>query len=337
MAVKSKTFNLKKHFVGLPREEDFEVVEKTLPPIADGEFLIESLYLSVDPYMRPYSRSMKEGTKMIGSGVGKVIESKSEEYPKDTIVTGPFGWTTHLVPDAQLVKSNMFRKVPPQLQNISYALGAVGLTGMTAYFGLLDVCQPKSGETVFVNSAAGATGSVVGQIAKIKGCRVVGCAGSDAKVEYLKEIGFDGAFNYKTQDLEKELSTLCPKGIDCFFDNVGGKMFDTTMKHMNRHGRIALCGCISSYNDQPEDKQSLGGGTGPYVHLLAIPKELKIQGFIVTSFYAKINEAITDLSGWIQEGKLNVHEHVLEGFETMPRAFMSLFQGENIGKVVVKM
>jgi len=342
--VKCKYYTLKKHFVGLPREEDFEVVEKTLPPIADGEFLVECLYLSVDPYMRPYSRNMKEGSKMIGGGVGRVKESKNSEYPAGCLVVGPFGWSTHMIPEQALIKSNMFRNIP-ELEHISYALGALGMTGFTAYFGFLDICMPKAGETVFVNTAAGATGAVVGQIAKIKGCRVIGCAGSDAKVAFLNEIGFDGAFNYKTENLEDKLTTLCPKGIDCFFDNVGGNMYDTVMRHMNRYGRVSLCGCISMYNENLQDIENgssskssfLGAGRGPYVHLEAIPKELKVQGFLVTSFSNKFEGAFKELSQWIQEGKIQVREHVVEGFENMPKAFISLFHGENIVKVVVKM
>jgi len=339
--MKSKHYTLKKHFVGLPQEDDFGHVEEAITPLADGEFLARALYLSVDPYMRPYSRNMKEGSKMIGGGVGRVVDSKNEEFPKGCLVVGPFGWSTHVVSNQGIIK--MFRKIP-EIENPSLALGGLGLTGMTAYFGLLNICEPKAGETVFVNAAAGATGSVVGQIAKIKGCRVVGCAGSDAKVEYLKEIGFDGAFNYKTADLEKELKNLCPKGIDCFFDNVGGKMYDTVLKQMNRHGRISLCGCISLYNENTDGFGNTKGentvhpnSLSPYVHFEAIPKELKIQGFIVTSYYDKgFMDAFTELSQWIKEGKIDAREHVVEGFESMPKAFISLFHGENIGKIVVK-
>lgn len=336
--VKAKYYTLKKHFVGLPTEDDFEMHEETLPPLADGEFLVECLYLSVDPYMRPYSRSLKEGSRMVGTGVGRIKESKAADYPAGALVVGPFGWATHVIPSQTMMQSKMF-KVMPEIEQTSYAIGALGLTGMTAYFGFLDICTPKNGETVFVNAAAGATGAVVGQIAKIKGCRVVGCAGSDTKVEYLKEIGFDGAFNYKTVNLDEKLTELCPKGIDCFFDNVGGSMYDTAVKHMNRYGRISLCGCISMYNENPDTEESsaLGKGMGPYIHLAAIPKELKIQGFMTPSFTSRFMEAFGALNGWINEGKIQVREHVVDGFGAMPRAFISLFHGVNIGKVVIKL
>lgn len=341
-SVTSKYYTLKKHFVGLPREDNFEVVEKVLPPLADGEFLVECDYLSVDPYMRPYSRKLKEGSKMVGTGVGHIKQSKNPDYPVGSIVTGPFGWASHAIPDKSLVQSNMFRIIP-EIKHISYALGTLGLTGMTAYFGFLDICTPKAGETVFVNAAAGATGAVVGQIAKIKGCRVIGCAGSDEKCAYLKEIGFDSAINYKTENLDQQLTALCPRGIDCFFDNVGGEMYDTTMKHMNRFGRISLCGCISLYNENLElegtsdIKPALGSSKGPYIHFEAIPKELKIQGFLAPSSYNRFDEAFKQLSEWIDEGKIKVSEHVVEGFENMPSAFISLFHGKNIGKIVVKL
>ena len=331
MEATRKSFHLKRHFDGLPKEEDFQLVTEGIPPIADDEFLVEMLYLSVDPYMRPYSRRMKEGDLMIGGGVGRIVKSKNSAYPVGCVVTGPMGWCTHSIPSRDLVKSNMFQKVPAEV-NPSYSLGVLGLTGVTAYFGFVDICTPKPGETVLVNTAAGAVGNLVGQIAKALGCHVVGCASSEEKLQYLKEIGFDDVFNYKTiTSLDETLTKVCPKGIDIFFDNVGGSFFDTTLPHMNKYGRVSLCGCISSYN--AEDPSKL---TGPIIHMEVIPKELKIQGFIASTYYSRYMEAAVKLQGWIKEGKIQVREHVVEGFLKMPSAFLGLFQGSNIGKVVVK-
>ncbi|XP_057306311.1 prostaglandin reductase 1-like [Hydractinia symbiolongicarpus] len=328
MAKAGKTFMFKKHFVGLPKEDDFDLVDTTLRELEDGEFLFESQFLSVDPYMRLFTSQLPTGIPMIGSGVGKVTESKNENYPVNSIVVGPCGWTTHFIVTKELVKSKEFLVIPSDMQ-MSHSLGTLGMPGMTAYFGLLDICNPKEGETVFVNAAAGAVGNVVGQIAKIKGCRVVGCAGSDEKLKYLKEIGFDAVFNYKNADFEKTFSELCPKGIDCFFENVGGAMFDAAMNHMNKYGRIAVIGGISGYNSVHEPPK------GPYIHLPTIMKELKIQGFMAGSYTDRNPEGFKQLNSWINEGKLKVREKVIEGFENMPKALISLFHGEHIGKVVV--
>jgi len=326
----AKVFYLKNAYDGLPKEEDFEIREETLPAIKDGEFLIENLYNSVDPYIRVHGQ-LKPGKPMTGIAVGKVTENKNSTYPVGSLVVGNFGWRTYAIGNERLAQSPMFSKYNSKLSP-SYALGILGLTGFTGYFGLLEICNPQPGETVFVNAAAGATGSTVGQIAKIKGCRVVGCAGSDNKVKYLKELGFDGAFNYKTADIAASLKELCPKGIDCFFDNVGGSMFDTVMTQMNRLGRISLCGGISAYNNDNR-KETM---KGPYVHSFVIHNELKIQGFMVPTFSAKFENAEKEISSWIEEGKIKAIEHVVEGFENMPKAFISLFTGSNIGKIVVK-
>jgi len=326
----AKVFYLKNKYDGLPKEEDFEIREEVLPAIKDGEFLIENLYNSVDPYMRGHSDLGKAGQAMSGAAVGKVTESKNSAYPVGSFVVGGFGWRTYAIGNERMTKGPMFRKYNSKLSP-SYALGILGLTGFTGYFGLLEICNPQPGETVFVNAAAGATGSTVGQIAKIKDCRVVGCAGSDDKVKYLKELGFDGAFNYKTADMAASLKELCPKGIDCFFDNVGGTMFDTVMTQMNRLGRISLCGSISAYNNKNK-----GALKGPYVHMFAIERELKLQGFMAPTFGPKFPIAEKEISGWIDEGKIKASEHVVEGFENMPKAFISLFSGSNIGKIVIK-
>eukprot|EP00795_Rhopilema_esculentum_P000393 gene393-10059_t len=327
MANKCKSFMLKQHFQGKPKEDDFKMLEEPVPTsLADGEFLVEMICLSVDPYMRPYSRRMKEGDLMIGTGVGKVIMSKHNDFKEGSLVTGPFGWRTHVVSKGSGVLTLPdFGDLPA-----SYGIGALGMPGMTAYFGLLDICEPRPNETVVVNAAAGAVGSLVGQIAKIKGCRTIGFAGTDKKVEYLKSIGFDEAYNYKTlTSLEETLKAACPKGIDCFFDNVGGTFFDTVVGLLNHRGRVSLCGAISLYNIEGAPPK------GPYVHMSAITKELKIEGFIVTRFTTKYPTAFADMKQWISEGQIKVTEHIVNGFENMPKAFIGLFDGENIGKAVV--
>eukprot|EP00794_Sanderia_malayensis_P006989 gene6989-7774_t len=327
MSKSCKRFILAKHFRGKPKEDDLKLIEESLPvALADGEFLVEMVCMSVDPYMRPYSKRMKEGDTMIGTGVGKVTSSMNSSYPEGTLVAGPFGWQSCVVSKGHGVEIlGDLEGFPP-----SYGIGALGMPGMTAYFGLLELCEPRPNETVVVNAAAGAVGSLVGQIAKVKGCRVIGFAGTDKKVEFLKSVGFDEAFNYKTiTSLDETLKEACPKGVDCFFDNVGGTFFDAVMEHMNHRGRISICGAISMYNFEGEPPK------GPYVHMHAIYKELKIEGFIVSRFKSKFPTAVKDMKEWINEGKLKVAEHVTNGFENLPKAFIGLFEGENLGKAVV--
>lgn len=249
----ARKYVLDAHFEGAPKRSDLKIVEEKLPALKDGEFLAEAVWLSVDPYMRPYSRRMNVGDTMIGTQVAKVVESKNSSFQVGDYVVGSFGWRNLTISDG-----NQMLKLDRQLytdQKLSTAVGILGMPGATAYFGFLELCLPKEGETLVVNGAAGAVGSAVGQIAKIKGCRVVGFAGSDEKVEYLKKLGFDEAFNYKTiTSLKKTLETACPKGIDMFFDNVGGDFYDTVLPLMNEFGRVSICGCISQYNVEEQDK-----------------------------------------------------------------------------------
>ncbi|NWY29494.1 PTGR1 reductase, partial [Pheucticus melanocephalus] len=253
----AKAWALKKHFDGFPKTSDFDLKKIELPNLKDGgeqKLLLESVFLSVDPYMRPYSRrDMKEGDIMIGTQVARVVESKNPAFTVGAFVVAGRGWRTHFISDGkdlQLLPSNWPESLPKSL-----ALGTVGMPGLTAYFGLLEVCKMKPGETVLVNAAAGAVGSVVGQLAKIGGCKVVGCAGSDDKVAYLKQIGFDEAFNYKTvKSLDEALRKASPDGYDCFFDNVGGEFASVAISQMKKYGRIAVCGAISQYNDSVPQK-----------------------------------------------------------------------------------
>ncbi|NXG04448.1 PTGR1 reductase, partial [Sakesphorus luctuosus] len=327
--VTAKVWVLKKHFEGFPKTSDFDLKKIELPKLKDGELLLESVFLSVDPYMRAYSRrDMKEGDIMIGTQVARIIESKNPAFTVGAFVVANHGWRTHFISNGQdlhLLPSSWPESLPRSL-----ALGTVGMPGLTAYFGLLEVCKMKPGETVLVNAAAGAVGSVVGQLAKIGGCKVVGCAGSDDKVAYLKKLGFDEAFNYKTvTSLDEALRKASPDGYDCFFDNVGGEFASIAINQMKKYGRIAICGAISLYNDSVPQK-------GPYIQVPMIFKELQMEGFIVSRWSNRREEGIKALLKWVLEGKVKYHEQVTEGFENMPMAFIGMLKGENIGKAVVK-
>ncbi|KAM6473153.1 prostaglandin reductase 1 isoform 1-T3 [Liasis olivaceus] len=327
--VKAQSWILKEHFEGSPKPSDFELKEVDLPDLKDGEVLLESVFLSVDPYMRLYSKTkLKEGDVMLGSQVAKVLESRNPSYPVGVFVVATAGWTTHFISngkDLLLMPPGWPRNLPRSL-----ALGTIGMPGLTAYFGLTEILKIKPGETILINSAAGAVGSVAGQIAKLKGCRVVGTAGSSKKVAYLKELGFDKAFNYKTVgSLDQALREASPNGYDCYFDNVGGEFSSVALEQMKTFGRIAVCGAIALYNDTVPQK-------GPYVQLPMILKQLRMEGFLVTRWDDRKAEGLKVLLTWVQEGKIKYCEHIIEGFENMPAAFMGMLRGDNIGKAIVK-
>ncbi|XP_041821180.1 prostaglandin reductase 1-like [Chelmon rostratus] len=326
--VQAKTWILTKHFDGFPKDSNFKLKVEDLPEPKNGEVLLEAVFLSVDPYMRPFSRlSMKEGDVMIGGQVAKVIQSKNPAFPVGSHVVGNCGWRTHTVCDG----TGLIPIMPdwPKDVSLSLALGIMGMPGLTALYGIEEVLGLKKGETILVNAAAGAVGSVVGQIAKIKGCKVVGSAGSDAKVAFIKELGFDEAFNYKTVgSLEEALKKASPEGYDCFFENVGGPFFTAAVQQMKTFGRIAVCGGIATYNDATPQ-------TGPYPHLIMILKELKMEGFMQSRWNHKNEESLKRMMGWLKEGKLQSREHITKGFENMPAAFMGILRGENIGKAVI--
>lgn len=326
--VQAKSWVLVKHFAGFPKNSDFQLKVEELPEPKDGEVLLETLFLSVDPYMRPFSAfSMKEGDVMIGTQVAKVIQSKNPTFPVGLHVLTDAGWRTHTISDGTRIVpliSDWPKDVP-----LSLALGSIGMPGLTALYGIEDVLDLKKGETLFVNAAAGAVGTVVGQIAKIKGCKVVGSAGSDTKVAYLKELGFDVAFNYKTiTSLEETLKKASPEGYDCVFENVGGPSSTVTLQQMKDFGRIAVCGAISTYNDTTPQ-------TGPYPHFIMIMKQLKMEGFLQSRWQHKHPESLKRLMGWYREGKLKAREHVTKGFDNMPAAFMGMLKGDNIGKAII--
>lgn len=319
-----------KKFHGAPKLSDFAIKEEELPPIKDKEFLCEAVWWSVDPYNRAYANSFPPGTPMIGFQVAKIIESNSSKFPVGQHVVAHVGWRTHFVADEDGKGGFPPYIVPPMGKlPLSVSVGILGMPGMTAYFGLLDKCEPKSGETVVVNAASGAVGSAVGQIAKIKGCKVIGYAGTDEKVVILKELGFDHAYNYKTVDLGASLKEAAPNGVDCFFDNVGGMFAVTVYQHLNQNARICQCGAISTYNatETPKLPDFLG---------LFIGKEVTLKGFHASTYAPRFPEGITQMARWLQEGKLQFKETLYQGFDQMPQALIDLLDGKNIGKVVIK-
>ncbi|XP_072315209.1 prostaglandin reductase 1-like [Eucyclogobius newberryi] len=326
--VQAKTWILTKHFDGFPKDSDFQLKVEELSEPKDGEVLLEAVFLSVDPYMRPFSQfRMKEGDVMIGTQVAKVIQSKNPAFPLGSHVVAPSGWRTHSLSDG----TNLNPIMPEWPDNVSFshALGTIGMPGLTALYGIEEVLGLKAGETLLVNAAAGAVGSVVGQIAKIIGCKVVGSTGSEAKLAFLKELGFDQAFNYKTVgSLEEALRSASPEGYDCYFENVGGTFSSVAIKQMKDFGRIAVCGSISTYNDSTPQ-------TGLYPHLTMITKQLKMEGFMQSRWAHKHPASLKRLLGWVKEGKLQCREHITNGFENMPAAFMDMLKGGNIGKAIV--
>jgi NADPH:quinone reductase len=329
----NRQFKLAARPVGMPRESDFSLTQSPMPTVGDGQVLVKSAYLSVDPYMRgritgvrTYADPVLVGDIMQGGTVGQVVESKAQGLLAGDYVTGFWGWQEFATVDAKTLT-----KLDPKLAPVSTALGVLGMPGMTAYFGFLEICKPKPGETVVVSGGAGAVGSLVGQIAKIKGCHVVGIAGANDKVEWMtKELGFDAGFNYKTtSDYGAKLKELCPKGIDCYFDNVGGAITDAVFPLMNTFGRISICGQISQYNlEKPE--------LGPRLLSLILVKQLLVEGFIVFRWQNRYQEGIAQMATWLREGKLKHREEVINGFENTVKAFIGMLQGDNTGKMLVK-
>ncbi len=317
---------------GRPTRETFryESIELNAPDA--GQVLLETLYISVDPYMRgrmndarAYSHPFELDAPVQGGVVAKVIESRSDALKEGDIVVGMLDWATKLVVDAKTV-----RKIDASLAPVSTALGVLGMTGMTAYFGLLDIGNPQPGETVVVSAAAGAVGSIVGQIAKIKGARVVGIAGSDEKTTYLKEqLGFDEVINYKTEDVGEALDRACPSGVDVYFENVGGEIGDAVIDRLNPFARIPVCGAISGYNE----KENIG----PRVQSKLIASRARMQGFLVGDYGKRFKEAAEQLGKWVSAGELKYEETIFEGFENVPDAFLGLFDGSNTGKLLVKL
>jgi NADPH-dependent curcumin reductase CurA len=320
--------------VGPPRVSDFHLDYSPLPSAAAGELLLRSIYLSLDPSMRrrmndgeSCERPVAIGEVMPGAAVAKVLESDDSKLRVGDLVEGMLGWQEYAVaPGREL------RKIAPGLAPISTALGVLGMPGLAAYFGLLDIGDPQAGETVVVSGAAGAVGSIVGQIARIRGSRVVGVAGSDAKVSWLiDELAFDAASNYRApEDFDRDLEKLCPNGVDVYFDNVGGAMTDAVMRRINTGARITVCEQISQYNlESPE--------LGPRWLGRLISKQAKVQGFLVSAYAERFPAARRQLARWLQQGKLKYRENIAHGIEAAPQAFIGMLRGNNKGNQLVQL
>ena len=337
----SREIHLKHRPFGMPTENDFELVEVDIPDLKGGEFLVHNIWMSVDPYMRGRMRDTKSyispfqvGKPLEGGCIGQVIKSNNDRFKVGDYVLGNLGWREYWLSDGS---GGDITKIDPNMAPIQWYLGILGLTGLTAYVGLLKIAQLANNSsndiTVFVSAAAGAVGSVACQIAMIKGCRVIGSVGSQEKVKWLlDQVRIDHAFNYKEvgeNNISAELGKSCPNGIDIYFDNVGGKHLEAAFDNMRAFGRIVLCGMISQYN-------LTSTPAGPSNLFLAVTNRLKLQGFIVRDHYDILNEFYADMSKWIGEGKIKWKETVIEGIENAPKAFLSLFKGENIGKTLVK-
>jgi NADPH-dependent curcumin reductase CurA len=328
----AKEIHLGKRPVGMPTDETFEMKETELRNPDSGEVLVKALYISVDPYMRGRMNDQKSYVEpyhlnevISGGVIGEVVTSNSTELVEGDLVIGNFGWATY-----QIVHEDALRTIDPSQAPLTTHLGVLGMPGMTAYFGLLDIGKPQPGETVVVSGAAGAVGTVVGQIAKIAGARVVGIAGTDEKLRYLtEELSFDAVVNYKSENFFQELKEACEGGVDVYFDNVGGEVSDAVLRLINKGARVPVCGQISLYN---LEKPDLGTRVQPN---LLINSAL-MKGFIVSDYGAHFEEAATDLAQWLKEGKLRYRETIVEGFDHVPDAFIGLFKGANIGKYIVK-
>ncbi|KAF5301369.1 hypothetical protein FQA39_LY10767 [Lamprigera yunnana] len=321
---------LKKNFHVHPYKAT--VIQRLYPPdYVQRVRYSEAKYLSVDPYMRAYSYRLKTDSPMIGSQVARIIESKSNDFPVGKCVVGSFDWQTHTISSKGGV-GNPY--VLPDLNNfpLSFSLGVLGMPGNTAYFSFLNICKPIAGKTVVITGAAGAVGCIVGQIGKIKGCKVIGVTGSKSKGQYLIEkLGFDNYVNYKSAKFEQELKNAAPNGIDYYFDNVAGEISSTIIKNMNMYGRICVCGSISSYNKDVNDVPKVSS-----IQLHMLRKQLYMEGYQNHQFASRIFESMEQHLKWMNEGKLLYMETITKGFENTPKAFIEMLEGKNLGKAVVK-
>ena len=329
----SRTILLKNRPAGTPELADFEIVEEKNPKLSEGNVLIRSHYISVDPYLRgrmrdeeSYIPPFKLNEPLESMVVAEVLESDNQNFKRGEYVSGMLQWK-----EVQKVNGNGLNRIDRELAPPSAYLGILGLTGLTAYLGLEKIGALKEGETLVVSGAAGAVGSVVGQIAKIKGCKVVGIAGSDEKVQHIQdEFGFDKGINYNTaKDMKKAISEACPDGVDVYFDNVGGEILDAVLQNINKNARIINCGAISLYNKTEVP-------TGPRPEGILIKNTALMQGFLIRDHAKDFGKALQQLGTWLQEGKLKYDETIIEGFEKLPEAFIGLFEGKNTGKMVVK-
>src|SRR4051794_7906099 len=321
--------------VGEPKQTDFRIEECAVPVPGEGQVLLRTIWLSLDPYMRgrmsdgpSYATPVPIGGVMEGGTVSEVIASNNPGFAGGDIVLSRAGWQTHALSDGKGLA-----KIDPKLAPISTAVGVLGMPGMTAYTGLLDIGKPQAGETVVVAAASGAVGSAVGQIAKIKGARAVGIAGGNEKCDYVKnELGFDDCLDHRDPDLAAKLKDACPNGIDVYFENVGGAVFEAVFPLLNAFARIPVCGLIAHYNDTQASAPKWAGAMMRNV----LTKRLNIRGFIVSDFAARRDDFLRDMSQWVREGKVKHREFITEGLDSAPGAFMGLLKGANFGKQLVK-
>jgi NADPH-dependent curcumin reductase len=323
--------------VGMPQDSDFETASVELPVLADGQVLLRTIYLSLDPYMRgrmstakSYAAPLQPGDVMLGGTVSEVLESRSERFTAGDIVLGYSGWQTHAVADAEHL-----RRLDPEAAPVSTAVGVLGMPGFTAYAGLLELGKPKPGETVVVAAAAGPVGSAVGQIAKVKGARAVGIAGGSEKCRLLTETyGFDAAVDHRSPTFVEDLAAATPDGIDVYFENVGGPVTEAVVKRLNLYARMPVCGLVAGYNatERPTGPDQLPGFMGKVLSL-----SLTVRGFIQSEFvpthYAAFQQ---DMAGWIQDGEVTYLEDIVDGLDQAPEAFRGLLSGRNVGKLLVR-
>jgi len=333
VATSHRVIKMASHPSGALEDDDFDLVDERVPEPADGEALVRTLYLSLDPAIRvwmngidTYVPGIHVGDVMRAGGLGEVVQSRNAAYTEGDLVFGMMQWSEYCIaragPDGMMTL--------PRQEPITAFLSVLGVTGLTAYFGMFDVARPKEGETVVVSGAAGAVGSVAGQIGKIIGCRVVGIAGGPEKCAWITdELGFDAWIDYKSEDVAARLRETCPDGIDVFFDNVGGEILDAVLGQINLHARIALCGAISQY-----DTAELSPGPRNFLNL--IPQRGRVEGFILLDYRDRFVDAILQLGQWVQEGRIRYAEDIVDGLENAPAAFRRLFTGENTGKLIVK-
>lgn len=335
MSLTNHQFRLAARPVGLPKRSDWNYAEEPVRDPGPGEVLVKTLYLSLDPAMRGWMNEGRSyiapvgiGEVMRAGGAGRVIASENPAFAVGDHVTGVLGAQEYALFGAEAAKG--LTRVDPKLAPLPVYVGALGVTGLTAYFGLLDVGQAKAGDTVVISGAAGATGMVAGQIAKIKGCRAVGIAGGPEKCNYLvKELGFDAAIDYKHENVVEALRKHCPRGINVYFDNVGGEILDAALANLARGARVVLCGAISQYNNTT-------GIKGPSNYLSLLINSARMEGFIVFNYAARYSEAAREMAGWMMAGKLKSKEDIVEGFQTFPDTLLKLFRGENLGKLMIK-
>jgi len=331
MTARSREIRLVARPRGVPVPSDFELVETELPDPAEGEIVIRNAYVSVDPYMRGRMNDVKSyvppftlGEPLTGGAVGQVVESRNERWTKGAWVLHDLGWREAAISDGRAV-----RLVDPALAPVSTALGVLGMTGLTAYIGIVDIAEVQEGETVFVSGAAGAVGSVAVQLARLRGARVIGSAGSAEKVAWLAELGVDASFDYTQTSTRDALRELAPDGVDVYFDNVGGETLEAAIAAMNLHGRIVACGAVSRYN-------ATEALPGPRNLFMVVTKRLRMQGFIVFDHYARFADFVAEVAHAVADGTIRYRETVVDGIERAPEAFIGMLAGENIGKMLVR-